>query len=329
MRRGGGIITGDDLREYRAEEREPLRGNYRGYDIYCVPPSSSGGATLVESLNILENFDLRKEGRWSPLTTHLMAEAAKRAYCDRARYLGDPAFNDIPTKLTEKGYAKGLAGGINPARATPSTELAGGVTLSGDGNHTTHLSVTDGSGAAVSMTFTLENRYGGRVVVKGAGFLLNDEMNDFGWLPGVTDRSGRIGTPPNQIAPGKRMLSSMCPTIVARDGKPLLVTGSPGGHTIINTVLCVVVNVVDFGMAPREAVDSPRIHHQWLPDRLRVEPALLEQNPGLRDGLERLGHRLDSAGLQGNAHSIWIDPRTGEQIGVADRRVSGKAARLD
>lgn len=179
---------------------------------------------------------------------------------------------------------------------------------------------------AVSLTYTLENLYGSRVVVKGAGFLLNDEMNDFSWLPGVTDDSGRIGTPPNQIEPGKRMLSSMCPTIAAKDGKPVLVTGSPGGRTIINTVLCLVVNVIDFEMDLRSAVDAPRIHHQWLPDRIRIEPGLTREHPDLLRELRRMGHEMDGPARQGDAHSIWIDPRSGERIGMADQRVSGKAS---
>ena len=326
MGRGGGLIVREDLAGYRAIERKPIHGVYRGHDIYCMPPSSSGGTTLVEELNILENFDLRKQERWSRQTIHLMAEAARRAYRDRACYLGDPSLIEYPTKLIDKDYARTLAAGIDLNHATPSAELAGEIKLSGEGEHTTHFSVIDAAGMAVSMTYTLEDGYGSRVVVKGAGFLLNDEMNDFNWFPGVTDTKGHIGTLPNQIQPGKRMLSSMCPTIVAKDGKPLLITGSPGGRTIINTVLCMVVNVVDFDMNPRDAVDAPRIHHQWLPDRLQVEPALWEQHPELQGSLVKLGHKFAKPILQGDAHTIWIDPKTGEQIGVADHRLSGKAA---
>ena len=230
-------------------------------------------------LNILENFDLRKQGRWSGETLHVMIEAMRRAYRDRARFLGDPASNEIPAKLTDKQYARELAATINRERATPSESLAGSIELAPESEQTTHFSVVDQDRNAVSLTYTLENSFGSRVVVRGGGFLLNDEMNDFNWLPGVTDRTGRIGTPPNEVAPGKRMLSSMCPIVVRRGGKTLLVTGSPGGRTIINTVLEMVVNVVDFDLEVRDAVDSPRLHHQWLPDLVRYEPLLAEEHP--------------------------------------------------
>jgi gamma-glutamyltranspeptidase/glutathione hydrolase len=326
MKRGGGLVTKEDLAGYRAAERKPIHGLYRGYDVYSVPPSSSGGITLVEALNILENFELRKHGRWSPRTLHLLAEAMKRAYRDRACYLGDPAFVKIPATLTEKPYARGLAATIYLARATPSRKLAGDIPLAEEGEHTTHISVLDKAGMAVSLTYTLESNYGSKVVVKGAGFLLNDEMNDFAWLPGVTDTTGRIGTLPNQIKPGKRMLSSMCPTIVAQNGKALLVTGSPGGRTIINTVLCVIVNVLDFEMDIQSAIDAPRMHHQWFPDRLRVEATLADEHPESLRELRRLGHKIDRSASQGDAHSIWVNPKTGEQVGAADRRISGKVS---
>src|SRR5262245_20949100 len=188
-------------------------------------------------LNILENFDLKEQGRWSPETLHLMTEAMRRAYCDRARFLADPDFVKIPEKLTTKEYARELAKGIDLHHATPSEDLAGDIAVKGEGEHTTHFSVIDRDQMAVSLTYTLARLYGSKVVVAGAGVLLNDEMNDLNWAPGVTARSGRIGTEPNQVAPGKRMLSSQCPTIVVRDGRPVLITGSPGGRTIINTVL--------------------------------------------------------------------------------------------
>ncbi len=326
MRRGNGLVTLEDLAAYQAIVREPIRGYYRGCEIIGAPPSSSGGITLVETLNILENFDLKKQGRWSPDTLHLMIEAMKRSYRDRACYLGDPATTAIPDKLTTKQYAKELAQGIDLSRATPSAELAGSIPLAPEGDHTTHLSVIDRDRNAVSLTFTLESAYGSRVVVAGGGFLLNDEMNDFGWLPGITDATGRIGTAPNQIAPGKRMLSSMCPTVVLRDGRPLLITGSPGGRTIINTVLCTVVNLIDFDMDIGSAVSAPRMHHQWLPDQVRAEPALLEQHAAAIDQLRARDHDFGKPAKQGDAHSIWIDPATGEIVAVADGRVSGKAA---
>jgi gamma-glutamyltranspeptidase/glutathione hydrolase len=327
MRRGGGLITKDDLANYRAKFREPVRGTYRGFEIVSVPPSSSGGTALIEELNILENFDLRAHGRWSPETLHMMAEAARRAFRDRACSLGDPDRVTIPTRLTQKDYARMLARGIDPHRATPSAQLAGDIPIASEPAHTTHFSVIDAERTAVSCTYTLENMYGSRVVVPGAGFLLNDEMNDFARYPGVTDTTGNIGTPANQIAPGKRMLSSMCPTVVLKDGKPYLITGSPGGRTIINTVLCMLVNVLDFEMDPRIAIDAPRFHHQWFPDRIKVEPRLARECPALIKQLEAMGHVVRvSTDDQGDAHSIWVDRKTGKLTGVADKREDGCAA---
>jgi len=326
MRRGGGLITQQDLAAYQAKFREPVRGTYRGCDIVSVPLSSSGGTALVEMLNILENFDLRSHGRWSPETLHLMIEAMKRAYRDRACYLGDPDVVSIPDKLIRKDYARQLASAIDPRRDTPSTQLAGDIRISAEPDHTTQLSVVDRDRTAVSLTYTLENEYGSRVVVPGGGFLLNDEMNDFAWLPGVTNTSGRIGTPPNQIAPYKRMLSSMCPTIVLRNGKPLLITGSPGGRTIINTVLGMVVNVVDFNMDVRAAVAAPRLHHQWLPDRVKIESRLIRDHPQAIAGLRGMGHTVVEEESQGDAHTIWINPATGDLVGAADKREDGSAA---
>jgi gamma-glutamyltranspeptidase/glutathione hydrolase len=322
MRRGGGLITKSDLEGYRAVVRAPVHGTYRGYDVYAPPPPSSGGTCLVEMLNILENFDLHKQGRWSPATLHLMIEAMRRAYCDRARHLGDPAFTKVPAHLTSKEYARKLARGIDPHRATRSEDLAPDLALAREGDSTTHFSVIDGDGMAVANTFTLERSYGSRVVVRGAGFLLNDEMIDFNWRPGVTDRTGAIGTKPNQVAGGKRMLSSQTPTVVARDGKAVLVTGSPGSRTIINTVLCMMVNVVDFHMDIRAAVDAPRLHHQWFPDEVHFEG--VGDYPEVVSRLRAMGHRVIGV-RQGDAHSIWIDPRTGRYYGAADHRISGKA----
>jgi len=322
MKSGGGLITREDLAAYQANLRQPVHGTYRGYDIYAPPPPSSGGTVLVEMLNVLENFDLRKEGRWSPQTLHLMIETMRRAYCDRARFLGDPAFVKVPAHLTSKDYARRLAAGIDPHRATPSADLARDIPLAGEGESTTHFSVIDKDGMAVANTFTLERSYGSRVVVRGAGFLLNDEMIDFNWLPGVTDRTGHIGTKPNEVAPGKRMLSSQTPTIVARNGKVVLVTGSPGSRTIMNTVLCVLVNVLDFDMDIRSAVDAPRLHHQWFPDQVQFEGT--RDHPQAVRRLRALGHSVIAA-RHGDAHSIWVDPKTGRYHGAADRRISGKA----
>ena len=273
-------------------------------------------------LNILENFDLKKHGRWSPEVSHLMIEAMKRGFADRARFLGDPVFTTVPPHLTTKEYAKKLAAGIDLTKATPSAALAPEIALDKEGDSTTHFSIIDKDGMAVSNTYTLENSYGNRVVVRGAGYILNNEMTDFNGRPGLTSKDGRIGTPPNVVEPGKRMLSSMSPTIVMKHGKSVLVTGSPGGRTIINTVLCVVVNVLDFDMPIREAVDAPRLHHQWFPDAARFEG--VKQYPELAAKLKTMGHTVTSH-QQGDGHSIWIDPKTGVRHGAADRRLDGKA----
>jgi gamma-glutamyltranspeptidase/glutathione hydrolase len=325
MKAGGGLITKADLAAYKANERKPVHATYRGYEVYGPPPPSSGGTGLAEMLNILESFDLKKHGRWSPEVSHLMIEAMKRAYADRARYLGDPAFVTIPTHLVTKEYAKKLAAGIDPAKPTPSEKLAPEIMLDAEGDSTTHFSVIDKNGMAVSNTYTLENSYGCRVVVRGAGYILNNEMTDFNPKPGRTTRGGLIGTRPNRIEPGKRMLSSQTPTLVYRGGKPVLVTGSPGGRTIINTVLCVVVNAIDFDMPVREAVDAPRLHHQWLPDEAGFEGVSLY--PDLTAKLRAMGHKVVGR-RQGDAHTIWIDPKTDTYHGAADKRIDGKAIGL-
>jgi gamma-glutamyltranspeptidase/glutathione hydrolase len=323
MKRGHGLITKEDLAAYRAKERKPIHGTYRGYDVYGPPPPSSGGTCLVLMLNVLENFDLKKHDRYSPETLHLIIETMKRAYCDRARYLGDADFVKIPPHLTTKEYAKKLAASIDLNHATRSEELAPEIKLSAEGDSTTHFSVIDGDGMGVSNTYTLERSYGSRIVVKGAGFLLNNEMMDFNWVPGETNRDGLIGTPANQIEPGKRMLSSQTPTIVARNGKVVLLTGSPGSRTIINTSLQVVLNVVDFGMDIQTAVDAPRLHHQWLPDHARFEGT--HEYPESMKKLRAMGHKIVGT-TQGDAHSILVDPKTGIYRGAADRRIDGRAA---
>jgi gamma-glutamyltranspeptidase / glutathione hydrolase len=331
MKRGGGLITRDDLAAYQANERKPVHTTYRGYDVYAPPPPSSGGIGLAEMLNIIEQFPPtadRKEasfkqwGRWSPEVSHVMIESMKRAYCDRARYLGDPAFTRIPARLATKEYARELAAGIDLNKATPSEKLAPELTIDPEGDSTTHFSIIDRDGLAVSNTYTLENSYGSRVVVRGAGFILNNEMTDFNSKPGVTTRGGLIGTKPNLVEPGKRMLSSQTPTLVYKNGKPFLVTGSPGGRTIINTVLCVVVNVIDFDMPVQKAVDAPRLHHQWFPDAVQFEG--VKQHPRLVASLKAMGHTVGGQ-RQGDAHTIWIDPKSGLFTGAADRRIDGKA----
>mgnify|MGYP001572787978 CR=1 FL=1 len=324
MKAGGGLITKNDLAGYKAVLREPIHGVYRGFDVYAPPPPSSGGICLVQMLNILENFDLKKLDRFAPETLHLQAEAMRRAFCDRARYLGDPAFTKIPDHLTTKEYATKLAGMIDRAQATRSDELSKDIPLAGEGESTTHFSVIDKDGLAVANTYTLEHSYGSRVVVKGAGFLLNNEMMDFNKRPGVTDLKGTIGTDANLIAPGKRMLSSMTPTIITKDGKVVLVTGSPGSRTIINTVLGIVVSVIDYDLPIGDAVKAPRLHHQWFPDEVRLEK--MSENASAAAGLRKLGHRVVSTPSQGDAHSIWVNAKTGAYVGAADKRLSGHAA---
>ena len=322
MKANGGIITKEDLAAYQAKERAPIRGTFLGHEIISMPPPSSGGVALVEMLNILEAFDLKAHERFSPWTLHLLIEARRRAYLDRARHLGDPDFADVPVaRLTSKEYAADLARGIDQTKASSSIELGRDivtVTHDGESGETTHFSVVDRDGMAVSSTYTLEGGYGSRVVVKGAGFLLNNEMGDFNKKPGETNVTGDIGTPANLIKPGKRMLSSMTPTIVTRGGRLVLVTGSPGGRTIINTVLDVVLNVVAYGMDGRAAVDAPRMHHQWLPDRTTLEEDAVAES--VLEKLRALGHDVTLRGRQGDAHSIWFDPSTGTQYGVNDRR---------
>jgi gamma-glutamyltranspeptidase/glutathione hydrolase len=326
MHSGGGLITKADLAAYKANVRQPIHGTYRGYDVYGPPPPSSGGIALVQMLNILENFDLKKHGPDSPETVHLMIEAMRRAYLDRARHLGDPDFTKIPPHLTTKVYAKRLAAQIDPARATKSEDLAPEIAIADEPKSTTHFSVIDKDGMAVANTYTLEHSYGSRVVVRGAGFLLNNEMSDFNWKPGHTDRSGNIGTKANVIAPAKRMLSSQTPTIVAKDGRALLVTGSPGGRTIINTTLQVVLNVLEFEMPPDKALAAPRWHHPWLPDVVKFEGTGRKEFAPLLDDLRRRGHTVEEKGdKQGDAHTIYVDPKTGEYVGVADPRISGSS----
>jgi gamma-glutamyltranspeptidase / glutathione hydrolase len=329
MRRNGGLISKQDLAAYRAKERAPVRGRYNGYDIVTMPPPSSGGVAMVEMLNILSHFDLAKDGRWSPETLHLMIEAMRRAYLDRARYLGDPDFVRMPlARLTSASYAATLASHIDRAKATSSVDLGKDIitstSVAAESDETTQFSVVDKDGNAVSNTFTLEGGYGSHVVVRGAGFLLNNEMGDFNKKPGETNAQGDIGTRANLIAPGKRMLSSMTPTIVTKNGKLFMVTGSPGGRTIINTVMEVVLNATGFGMNAREAVDAPRLHHQWLPDMATFERGALPDSTVAR--LQAMGHNLEQRGRQGDAHTIIFDSKTKTAYGANDHRSSDSKA---
>jgi gamma-glutamyltranspeptidase / glutathione hydrolase len=323
MKAEGGLIRKADLTAYQAKERKPLIGTYRGYEIVAAPPPSSGGTAILESLNMLEQFDVKKHPRHSPETVHLLAEVQRRAFRDRAEFLGDPDFTKIPDHLTSKDHAKKLATTIDLSRATKSESLAGAIPIAESGGETTHFSIVDKNGLCVSNTYTLEMNFGSRIVVRGAGFILNNEMTDFNPIPGTTTRSGKIGTAANLVAPGKRMLSSMTPTIVRKDGKPYLVTGSPGGRTIINTVLCVLVNTIDYEMTATAAVDAPRQHHQWFPDRISLEKQ--PRQLMLKLDLLVLGHDVVEA-RQGDAHTIRIDPKSGLYQGAADKRLNGKAS---
>lgn len=324
MERGGGLITETDLELYQAHERTPIRGSYRGHEIISMPPPSSGGTALTTILNILEGYDLASMGHNTAPYLHHVAEAMRRAFRDRARYLADRDFVDVPIHhLTSKAHAADLRAEIERDRASTSapSEIAEGH----ESPQTTHYSVVDADGLAVSVTYTLEAGYGSGIVVPGAGFLLNNEMGDFNAGPGLTTEGGLIGTRPNLARPEQRMLSSMTPTIVAKDGELVAVVGTPGGRTIINTVAQVILNVVDFGMNIQDAVNAGRIHHQWLPDRIRIEEGAT--SPFTVEQLQAMGHDVDVGGSQGRANSIMIDPRTGERLGAPDPRNPDAGAR--
>ena len=329
MKANGGLITKDDLAKYEAKERTPLRGTYKGFEIVSMPPISSGGIALIEMLNILEPMDLKSKGVLSAESLHLQIEAMRRAYLDRARHVGDPDFVKVPVEtLISKEHARKVAASIDPRKASSSVELGKDivtVTTAQESDETTHYSVIDRNGMAVTTTTTLEGSYGSHVVVKGAGFLLNNEMGDFNKKPGETNLTGDIGTPANLIDPGKRMLSSMTPSMVVKDGKVVLLTGSPGGRTIINTVFTIVLGVVEYGMNGRQAVDLARMHHQWLPDRVSIEK---ENGPSAEvlDKLKSMGHNITAGGRQGDAHSIWVAP-DGTVYGINELRTpDGKAS---
>ena len=329
MKANGGLITKEDLAKYQAKERTPLRGTYKGFEIVSMPPVSSGGVALIEMLNIVEPMDLKSKGLLTADALHLQIEAMRRAYLDRARHLGDPDFVNVPVAtLISKEHARKMAASIDPAKATSSVELGKDivtVTAAQEPDQTTHYSVIDRNGMAVTTTTTLEGSYGSHVVVKGAGFLLNNEMGDFNKKPGTTNLTGDIGTRANLIDPGKRMLSSMTPTMVLKDGKVVMLTGSPGGRTIINTVFTIVLGVVEYGLNGRQAVDLARMHHQWLPDRVTIEK---ENGPSeeVLAKLRAMGHNITAGGRQGDAHSIWVAP-DGTVYGINELRTpDGKAS---
>jgi len=325
MQAHGGLITQADLKAYAPRRREVLRGTYRGYEVLTMPPSSSGGACLLEMLNVLEGYDLAAKGFGSAATVHLITEVMRRAFADRARYLGDPEFNPgMPlARLISKEYATALRRTIRAERASTSSPQS--FEWPAQSTQTTHLSVVDADRNAVALTYTLEDSYGVKAVVPGAGFLLNNEMGDFNAGPGLTNAEGLIGTPPNLAAPGKRMVSSMTPTILAKGGKVFMVIGSPGGRTIINTVLLTTLNVVDFGMNIQEAIDAPRFHHQWLPDVLRYERYGL--SPDTLALLTRMGHAArESEQPQGAAQGVVYDAKEDLLEGGADHRAPDSAA---
>ncbi len=314
----GGLITRDDLRAYQARKRIPIRSLYRGHEIISMPPSSSGGIALVQMLNILEGYDLTSNGYGSAQNVHLVVETMRRAFADRAAHLGDPDFNpQMPIdRLISKDYAQRLRRSIDSNRASKSSPIT--FSWPPASTETTHFSVVDVQRNAVALTYTLEQDYGSRIVVPGAGFLLNNEMGDFNAAPELTTDEGLIGTAPNLAQPRKRMLSSMTPTIVAKDGKLVMVTGSPGGRTIINTVLLTILNVVDFGMNAQEAVDAGRFHHQWLPDRIIYERLALSSDTIAL--LRAKGHQLLEGGNQGVAEVIVYDSTNNVLEGGMDRR---------
>ncbi len=323
MKSENGLVTGEDLANYKSVERAPVTGSYRGYKVISMAPPSSGGVALIQLLNILENCDLAKMEHNSPEYVHYLTEAMRRVYADRSEYLGDPDFFNVPMgKLLSKKYATHLFSQIGK-HATPSTEVKPGLKSFSESLETTHYSVLDSKGNAVSVTTTINSGYGSKVVVEGAGFFLNNEMDDFSAKPGVPNQFGLLGSEANSIEPGKRMLSSMTPTIILKDDKPFLIVGSPGGSTIITSVLQVILNTIDFGMDIRTAVDAPRIHHQWYPDQISVENGVLSVE-GLRE-LELMGHSVNEIPYLGLIEAIKIDPATHKVSGASDRRGYGMA----
>jgi gamma-glutamyltranspeptidase/glutathione hydrolase len=346
MQKGGGLITADDLAHYEVKEREPIRGSYRGYEVISAPPPSSGGTVLIESLNILEGYDLAKMGNRSAQSIHYTIEAFRRAFFDRAEFMGDPDFSKIPVaQLIDKKYGTAWRDSIDATHASPSQELKRpGIfaeleeyaaahpqpAARPESPHTTHYSVVDAEGNAVAVTTTINDWFGSRVTADGLGFLMNDEMDDFSAKPGVPNSDGLLQGAANAIGPGKRPLSSMTPTIVVRDGKTVLVLGSPGSSKIITTVANVLMGVVDFGMNIQEAVNAPRFHNQWMPDVLNVEQWF---SPDTVQGLQKMGYHVEIGLHDGSAVSAYwsdaeciaIDPKSGERLGASDGRNGGKA----
>ena len=346
IQKGGGLITAEDLANYEVKEREPVRGTYRGYQIISAPPPSSGGIALIEMLNILEGYDLGKLGSRSAASIQLTVEAFRRAFYDRAEFLGDPDFSRIPVpQLIDKRYGEAWRESIEPLHASPSQELRRpaifsqleryasmhpGKATGRESSQTTHYSVVDAEGNAVAVTTTLNDFFGSHVTAEGLGFLLNDEMDDFSSKPGVPNMFGLIQGPANAIGPGKRPLSAMTPTIVLKDGKLFLVLGSPGGPRIITTVANILMGVVDYGMDIQTAVNAPRFHQQWLPDLVRVEQWF---SPDTVHALENMGYKIEFGVNDGSGwdptwsdgECVEVDPKTGGRLGASDPRNNGKA----
>jgi gamma-glutamyltranspeptidase/glutathione hydrolase len=339
IQKSGGLVTPADLAAYEVKEREPVRGTYRGYDIISSPPPSSGGTALIEILNILEGFDLAKTGNRSAETIHLTVEAFRRAFYDRADFMGDPDFSKIPVpQLIDKKYAAAWRDTIDPAHACVSASLKrppfenlervadARPAAIREPENTTHYSIVDSEGNAVSVTTTLNDEFGSRATAEGLGFLLNDEMDDFASKQGVPNAYGLIQGPANAIAPNKRPLSAMTPTIVLKDGKLFLVLGSPGGPRIITTVANILMGVVDFRLDIQQSVDAPHFHHQWLPDQIDVEDTL---SPDTMNLLRSKGHKLSvKHGVDqypADGECVMVDPKTGERLGASDDRDRGKA----
>src|ERR1700733_8187698 len=342
MQKGGGLITVDDLAQYEVKEREPVRGNYRGYEIISAPPPSSGGTVLIELLNILEGYHLAKMGDRSAQSIHFTTEGFRRAFFDRAEFMGDPDFSKIPVaQLIDKKYGAAWRSSIEVDHASASKDLKRPAIFSEleqyaaahpqplanrESPHTTHYSVVDAEGNAVAVTTTLNGWFGARVTAEGLGFLLNDEMDDFSTKPGAPNSDGLIQGQANAIGPGKRPLSAMTPTVVLKDGKLFLVLGSPGGPRIITTVANILMGVIDFGVDIQEAVNAPRFHHQWLPDQIDVEDTL---SPDTMNLLRSKGHVLavkhGVSQYPADGECIMVDPKTGERLGASDGRNNGKA----
>jgi gamma-glutamyltranspeptidase/glutathione hydrolase len=317
-------MTVEDLKNYKAVEREPLRGVYRGQEIITMPPPSSGGVAMIEMLNILERYDLKTMGAGSSQAIHVMVEAMRRAFADRAQFLGDPDFVKVPVPgLISRKYAEKLAATIDPERASTSQEVRSGDPLPYESEETTHFTVVDKDGNVATNTYTINDSFGNKITVEGAGFLLNNEMDDFAPKPGSPNAYGLVQGEANAVAARKRPLSSMTPTIVLKDGKFLFAVGSPGGPTIINTVTQVIVNILDHGMNIQQAIDWPRVHHQWMPDQIVYEPYGLV--PDVMNRLKSMGHQFGSPRYMGDAEGVMIEDKTDVRLGGSDPRLDGKS----